>query len=395
MSFKKFLSNRKSDRADKLAERAARKERRSAALAAEAAERENRKRFSSFRTQQKAADSQQDKSIMALEKDVDRLEGNSSDRFDSVSSSVKNLSMSISRRQNEIEASALAIEDGIAAEEASASRVAKKMQLAFANAVGGGGMQSLLQKANKDGKLSMTELTAGVSGLANFAIAGFNGLRKEVALNEGAITTLDGQVDALFEVAEGIDGNARAISGISTVGTESGLFDSGDPLNNLANGAFFWRGKRVDVISLFLSWVSIKGCTVYTKFDREDEDLADWFMSDKDPAKVCTGFRIIGADTQAKLESDGAGYQVDPTSGAFTQAVLSAGDTWPLGALVATNQELGLAPNINTVLKAAGSFGIMAAGDRWYTTLIPLFSEKLGSLIGLGEGADLVNSKAS
>jgi hypothetical protein len=116
MSFKKFLSNRKSDRADKLAERAARKERRSAALAAEAAERENRKRFSSFRTQQKAADSQQDKSIMALEKDVDRLEGNSSDRFDSVSSSVKNLSMSSSRRQNEIEASALAIDDGIAAE---------------------------------------------------------------------------------------------------------------------------------------------------------------------------------------------------------------------------------------------------------------------------------------
>lgn len=332
------------------------------------------------------------KNQMALQNDVERLEGKSASQFDAVKSSVSNLSKSSMRRQKAIESANEAIENGIEAEERASARIATKMQAAFNGAIGGGMMSSMLQKATRDGKLSMSETAQIIGGLANFSIAGFNALRKEASLNEGAITELAEGVESLQEISKGIDANARALSGLSTAGVQSGLFDAGDSLDNLAHGAFFWRGKRIDLIGLFLSWVSIKGCTVYEVFDREDEDFADWLMSDKDPAKVVVGSRITDADNLAVTDKDAAyGYIID--NGVLTRVAPGASG-WSIGTQVEQLAEIKIAPNINTVLKNAASFGIFAAGNRWYTTLVPLFSEKLGSILGLGDGADIVNSKA-
>jgi hypothetical protein len=55
--------------------------------------------------------------------------------------------------------------------------------------------------------------------------------------------------------------------------------------------------------------------------------------------------------------------------------------------MVEVKAELGLAPDLDAILKVAGTFGIQTF-DRWYTTVLPLFSEKLGSFLGLGEGID-------
>jgi hypothetical protein len=254
-------------------------------------------------------------------------------------------------------------------------------------------MSALITKATRDGKLTMSESASLTSGIANFAVSGFNALRKEVALNEGAIVELSDGVESLQDISKGIDSNARALSGLSTSGVKSGIFDSGDALDNLANGAFFWRGKRIDLIGLFLSWVSIKGCTVYEVFDRDDEDFADWLMSDKDPAMLVVGSRLITTGNETVLDSDAPyGYTI---SGGALVRVEPVNGAWATGTKVEKMAEVKIAPNINTVLKNAGSFGIFAAGNRWYTTLVPLFSEKLGSVLGLGDGADIVNNKAS
>jgi hypothetical protein len=333
------------------------------------------------------------KNQMALQSDVERLEGKSNSQFDSVKSSISNLSKSTMRREQAIRKASDAIENGIDAEERASSRIAKKMQSAFSSAIGGGQMSALITKATRDGKLTMSESASLTSGIANFAVSGFNALRKEVALNEGAIVELSDGVESLQDISKGIDSNARALSGLSTSGVKSGIFDSGDALDNLANGAFFWRGKRIDLIGLFLSWVSIKGCTVYEVFDRDDEDFADWLMSDKDPAMLVVGSRLITTGNETVLDSDAPyGYTI---SGGALVRVEPVNGAWATGTKVEKMAEVKIAPNINTVLKNAGSFGIFAAGNRWYTTLVPLFSEKLGSVLGLGDGADIVNNKAS
>lgn len=341
----------------------------------------------------KSGEKTSDKSRKALRQDIDRLEGKNASQFKAVDASIKNLSKSVMRRQAEAAKVQNAIQNGIQAEEEASARIAQAMQAAFNGAIGGGKMAALLNKIAQDGRISASEQAELSSGLANFAIGGFNRLRKELALNDGAITDLEGQLEAISEVLEGIDSNARAISGLATAGTQSGLFDSGDALDNLGNGSFFWRGKRLDLIGLFLSWVSIKGCTLYEKFDREDEDFSDWLMSDKDPAKIVVGERIILTNDVAAVQDKDAetGLAFDAASSTFQRVTPSNGQ-WPIGCVVNQVSEIQIAPNFNTVLKNAGSFGIFAAGGKWYTTIVPLFSEKLGSLIGLGDGADIVNA---
>jgi len=338
-------------------------------------------------------DRQQQKSIKSLQKDVEKIEKKSRSDFMASKSALKGLQKQIDRRGMEAKKKAESILAAGKVEEQASARIAKKMQAALATS-GGGMIDAMITKALKDGRLTMPELTQLVSGVAQFAAQGFNGVRGEIAINDGFITELEGDISSLSLTCEGIDENSRLISGISTTLTDQGMFDAGDQLTNLANGSLFFRGRRLAVDALMFPLVLLKSSTCYVKFDREDEDFSDWIMSDVDPALVCTGHRVIVAGSEGNRDSDGAGFSYDSTTSSFVPVVPNANGLWPVGSLVEVKGELGVAPSFNSIIKVAGSYGITTF-DRWYTSLAPLLSEKLGSFLGLGDGADFVNGSDS
>jgi hypothetical protein len=184
----------------------------------------------------------------------------------------------------------------------------------------------------------------------------------------------------------GIDANAQTISGLASTLTDQGYIDSGDFMTNLSNGAVFFNGRRMDADAFILGLTALKSARVHVEIDREDEDFADWFMTEKDAASVVVGHRIISTSENAVVrDSDGKGFTTN-SGGGFQESSSTEG-TWATGTLVEVKGELGLAPDLDGIVKVAGAFGI-STFDRWYTTVLPLFSEKLGSFLGLGEGID-------
>jgi hypothetical protein len=210
-------------------------------------------------------------------------------------------------------------------------------------------------------------------------------LREEVAANEGDIELLDSEVAALNDLSVGIDENHRSISGMGSALTDAGYLDSGDFLTNLANGAVFFNGARMDAQAFILGLVAMKSGRITPEVDRDDEDFADWFMTEADPAKVVIGRRICTTTEECAVrDSDGDAFVV--VNGAFEQAAATNG-YWPSATVVDVKTVLKVSPDLDSLLKVAGSFGIMTF-KQWYTTALPLFSEKLGTLLGLPNGVD-------
>jgi hypothetical protein len=337
-------------------------------------------------------DRQQRANVNSLNKDVRSIKKESKSDFVAGKAALQGLQKQIERSQESSNTSIKAIEDGINAEEAASARIAMELQTAL-NGAGGSSIDMLIAKAVKDGKLSIRELTELTSAGIQFSAKGLSTLKSEIALNDGNIAELEGEVDALEMRCGGIDENSRLISGVSTTLVNQGLFDAGDNLDNLANGSIFFRGRRLAVDALMFPLVLMKSSTIYAKFDRDDEDFGDWFMSDVDPVKVVTGNRVVGTDTTAVANSDGSGYIFDAGTSSF-QKVTPASNVWPVGTLVEVKAELASAPSFNSVLKVLGSYGITTF-DTWYTSLVPLFSGKIGSFLGLGDSADFVNAPKS
>jgi len=219
-----------------------------------------------------------------------------------------------------------------------------------------------------------------------YAVLSSQTLRDEISANGGDIELLDGEVAALEWKCTGIDANAQTISGLASTLTDGGYLDSGDFMTNLSNGSVFFNGRRMDADAFILGLTALKSARVHVEIDREDEDFADWFMTEKDAAKVVLGHRVISTTENAVVrDSDGKGFGTSSTGG--FQEVSSSEGTWATGTLVEVKGDLGLAPDLDGIVKVAGAFGI-STFDRWYTTVLPLFSEKLGSFLGLGEGID-------
>jgi hypothetical protein len=308
-------------------------------------------------------------------------------------SALKNLQGQIDRNEAAAKLATEAISEGIQAEERSAARIAAAMQGALSKA-GGSQIESYLSKALQDGRLTLSELTQLCAGTLQFTANGFAQIQGELAINDGDIAELFGRSMSLAKQCEGIDANARNISGLSSTLVDQGVLDSGDQLNNLANGSIFFRGRRLAVDALMLPLVLMKASTIYPRFSRDDEDFGDWIMSDQDAAMVTTTMRVVTEATPAAAEHEEYAFTVNPDTGAFVLATKDANGHWPVGSLAIGRNELGMAPSYSSAIKTLGAYGITSF-DKWYTSLVPLFSEKLGSLLGLGDGADFVNSAGS
>jgi hypothetical protein len=157
-------------------------------------------------------------------------------------------------------------------------------------------------------------------------------------------------------------------------------------MDNLGNGSVFFNGRRMDAQAFILDNVLLKSARIHAKVDRDDEDFADFFMTEADPVKVMLGQRLCTTTEECAVrETDAATGWI--TSGGAFQSVPPTSGFWPTGTLVNVESELKVAPDLESLFKVFGSFGIMSF-DEWYTTALPLFSEKLGSLLGLADGTD-------
>jgi hypothetical protein len=335
---------------------------------------------------QEAVDKAQDVNLQALENDVARIDEKRKNGYKAATQSIKNLKRQIRRGDKVQDAKIQAVMDATEQEEREAARMGAALRATLASLPGAGELDGILSNALKDGRLNISELTQLSHKAFMYAVLSSQTLRDEIAANTGDLELLDGEVAALEWKCTGIDANAQTISGLASTLTDQGYIDSGDFMTNLSNGAVFFNGRRMDADAFILGLTALKSARVHVEIDREDEDFADWFMTEKDAASVIVGHRIISTTENAVVrDSDGKGFGT-ASSGGFQEVSASEG-TWATGTLVEIKGELGLAPDLDGIVKVAGAFGI-STFDRWYTTVLPLFSEKLGSFLGLGEGID-------
>jgi hypothetical protein len=348
--------------------------------------RDNSARDAREASKQQKIDQAQDINLQALENDIKRVEEKRKNNYKAARTAVKNLARQIDRRDDAQDKRIQAVYSAQSREERASARIGNELRAALAEIPGSSDIEGLLAEALKDGRLNMTELTSLAYQSFMFGALGMKTLREEIAANEGDIDQLDGEVQAIEELCTGIDANAQTISGMASTLTDGGFFDSGDFVTNLSNGSVFFNGGRMDAHAFILSMTALKAARVHVEVDREDEDFADWFMTEADAAKVVTGHRLVTTSANEVVrDSDGMAFLC--TANGFQQAFATDGNRWPQGAMVEVKAELGLAPDLDAILKVAGTFGIQTF-DRWYTTVLPLFSEKLGSFLGLGEGID-------
>jgi hypothetical protein len=100
---------------------------------------------------------------------------------------------------------------------------------------------------------------------------------------------------------------------------------------------------------------------------------------------VLFGARIVTATTTQKLPEDVFGIQ----PGGVAVLSTSAGDAsgWPVGTTVFLGTVPHLVPDIKSAAKvAAGAF--LTSREHPALKLVALFTEKLGSFAGLGQGID-------
>jgi len=349
-----------------------------------------------FRIEQREAmaERSQNQSIDALERDVERLEGESNTSFDSVTATVENLAEAIEDQSDQLDA----YEESEREEKQTAMKISSgitaKMSRTFANVVGGEAYRKVLNRAAADGIITGPETTSMIAGLAKFAVQSFEEVNDQIGIIHGAVKNATNRLNGLEAVSGGIARNARALSGVVTQLTKSGLMPTGDWYKDLNNGALYVFGRRVDMASIVLNTVLTKNMTIHKQTSRDDEDYADWLMSDVGPAKLLETARSTAAGGEAltALEGEVFGFKLNQSTGFMEVAEIDSSGKWPQGAIVFGQTELSLAPNLEGVGKTAVTAAAQGYFENPAKHALGLFDGKLGSIVGLRDGLDFIKA---
>lgn len=242
------------------------------------------------------------------------------------------------------------------------------------------GVGGMIQRFISDGRITGQEMARIIHGLAfnldkvgDVMTAGLAAAAKEMRLQAGQIAAIEDELPGIAE-------NASRISDLTATLVTQGDLSTGELRKDVAHGSVFFRGMKIDLVSVLLSLVSLKAARLYPV--SKDDGLISGLIPKSDPVQPMT--EIVLADAGSEVTPD----QVIgiPVEGG---APLRASDhkTWPVDCFVFQKQHVALGLNLSAFVKQIGAAYAMSF-DKWWTKLIPLFSEHIGGLAGMAEGLD-------
>jgi len=287
------------------------------------------------------------------------------------------------------------IEKALDADERRSAHIANKLRATLQDIPGGQQMSAMLQKALRDKRLDLPEMTSLLSTLTQFAASGMEDLGEEIAENEASIELCEGRLGAHDIRLQGIGTNASALSGLCTQLADFGILSTGETLDDVANGSLFVRGRRFDLVSFLLAMVLVKSSRLHVLTpNQEKQGVSGFLFQESTPATLLSGVRQMpaeGLEADYLVQSgDLYGILFDAEKGMNTVIDSEDADIWAPNTIVYSGGEGRVAPNMSGFVKVLATAGVTTF-DRWYTMLVPFFSEKLAGFIG-EDGIDVAGS---
>jgi hypothetical protein len=115
--------------------------------------------------------------------------------------------------------------------------------------------------------------------------------------------------------------------------------------------------------------------------------LSERLFSNTPPVKTIYGGRMVGETDTAKQKDDVFGFVANGRDNRSISA--DSVNVWPVGAFVFQGTIPHLAPDWRAFAKTAGAMMLVAREEgRGFVKIFSLFTEQLGSVVGLGKGID-------
>jgi hypothetical protein len=152
---------------------------------------------------------------------------------------------------------------------------------------------------------------------------------------------------------------------------------------NLKKGSFFMNGQYFSINTLLASLAMMKASRLMHE-PRKGSGIENIFLPDSEPCRVLYGCRVVGPGG-SKREDDDVFALCNNT--AIYSSTRSPVDTWPDGAIVFQGTIPHLAPDFRAFVKLFGAMFLISR-DQLVLKLTSIFTERLGSFVGLGNGID-------
>lgn len=252
----------------------------------------------------------------------------------------------------------------------------------------------------RDGRVTMAEAVQLTVELYNYTKQSTSVIAKDIARAHARIRPIEvlaGQVPNLTR--EILETKVNAAAARQEI-TDGGLLPAGDMQKDLANGSLFVRGRRIDVLSLFLTLNALKTADIVVR-PSSDEKMTDYLLKQRQRVTPVTGVSVLTpAQIAAALSAstpmnvlfpnaltvflvDGSGAKI--VSGDSLKGALPAGTT---AAQSFDAQEIALVPSVSGFVK--GGIGALISSYRsTLTSIAPFFGEAVSSYLGYGESADI------
>lgn len=240
---------------------------------------------------------------------------------------------------------------------------------------------SRVRSATADGMVTPREVSQIIVAL----ISALQGVRDEAVAAKRGLTSLalkiGGAVARITRLESTVTELASAASFLGSKLVSAGVLTSGSKKQDFCNGAFFWKGHRFDLASILVSLVVMKSARLYAVDN--SRGLIDTFLHPTKPIAPVSKAVVYRAGD--KLPENFVCFF--PAGGGDILVPSGGDDVAPSDGVALVGQSLSLGLNPGSVLKT-GAAMFSLTFDQWYARLLPLITESLGNMTGLGDGTD-------
>jgi len=166
--------------------------------------------------------------------------------------------------------------------------------------------------------------------------------------------------------------------------TDYGFLPKGGFLENLKRGSIFINGQYFSANTLLASFAMLKASRLVHE-PKKGSGILEALSPDVAPIKVLYGARVTTDKDTARHEDDV--FAIFPEGGVFRSVNSESATSWPVGATVFMGTVPHIAPDFKTFGKTAAAM-FLASREHPALKVLSMFSERLGSFVGLGQGVD-------
>lgn len=167
--------------------------------------------------------------------------------------------------------------------------------------------------------------------------------------------------------------------------SDYGFLPTGNFWDNLKNGSIFINGNYFSANTLLAAFAMLKASRLVHE-PKKQAGLLESIAPDVEPIKVLYGARAV-TQTSTAIGEDDVFATFQGPDGNLISAQAKDVTSWPVGATVFLGTVPHIAPDWRTFLKTAAAMFIVSR-EHPAVKIASLFTERLGSFVGLGQGVD-------